>query len=68
MRRMRLIGISILVVVILVFVLSNWETVQIGMLGIQLIEAPASVVMLVSVALGLGLGVLIRALRSTRGS
>ena len=68
MRRIRLAGIWTLLVVTLVFVLSNWDTVHVGMLGIDIIEAPASVVMLVSVALGMGLGFLIRALRGARRS
>ena len=66
MRQVRLAGIWTLVVVILVFILSNWDTVQVGMLGIDILEAPASVVILVSVGLGMGLGLLVRALRSAR--
>lgn len=66
MRRMRLIGMWILVAVILVFVLSNWETVHISMLGMRILEAPASVVILISVGLGIGLGILIRAIRGAR--
>jgi len=66
MRQVRLALIWILLVVILVFVLSNWDTVRVGMLGMDILEAPASVVILVSVALGMGLGFLIRALRGAR--
>lgn len=66
MRRMRLIGMWTLVAIILVFVLSNWETVHISMLGMQILEAPASVVILISAALGIGLGILLRAIRSAR--
>ncbi|MDH3726009.1 MAG: hypothetical protein OER77_00625 [Myxococcales bacterium] len=66
MRQVRLGLIWILLVVILVFVLSNWDTVRVGMLGIDILEAPASVVILVSVALGMGLGFLVRALRGAR--
>lgn len=65
-RHIRLVGILILVVVILVFVLSNWDTVRVGMLGMDILEAPASVVIFVSVGLGMGLGFLIRALRGVR--
>lgn len=66
MRQVRLALIWILLVVILVFVLSNWDTVRVGMLGMDILEAPASVVILVSVALGMGLGFLVRALRGAR--
>ncbi|HSN83718.1 MAG TPA: hypothetical protein VLS88_14135 [Polyangiales bacterium] len=66
MRRMRVIGMWILVAVLLAFVLSNWEMVHINMLGMQILEAPASVVILISAGLGMGLGVLIRAIRSAR--
>lgn len=66
MRRMRLIGMWTLVAIILVLVLSNWETVHISMLGMQLLEAPATVVILISVALGIGLGMLLRTLGSAR--
>jgi uncharacterized integral membrane protein len=66
MRQIRLAGIWTLVVVSLVFVLSNWDTVRVGMLGVDILEAPASVVIFVSVALGIGLGFLIRALRGAR--
>lgn len=66
MRQARLIGIWFLVLLILVFVLSNWDTVRVGMLGADILEAPASVVILVSVALGMALGFLIRALRGIR--
>lgn len=63
---MRVIGMWILVAVLLAFVLSNWEMVHINMLGMQILEAPASVVILISAGLGMGLGVLIRAIRSAR--
>jgi uncharacterized integral membrane protein len=66
MRQIRLIGIWTLVVVSLVFILSNWDTVRVGMLGIDILEAPASVVILVSIALGMGLGFLLRTLRRAR--
>lgn len=68
MRQIRLAGIWMLLAVTLVFVLSNWDTLRVGILGIDILEAPASVVILVSVALGMGLGFLIRALRGARGS
>ena len=66
MRRIRLVAIWTLVLVSLAFVLSNWDTVRVGMLGIDILEAPASVVILVSVGLGMGLGFLLRALRGAR--
>ena len=66
MRQLRVIGIWTLVTFILLFVLSNWDTVRVSMLGMQIFEAPASVVILVSVGLGMGLGILVLALRSTR--
>ena len=68
MRQIRLAGIWMLLAVTLVFVLSNWDTVRVGMLGIDILEAPASVVILVSAALGMSLGFLTRALRGARGS
>lgn len=68
MRQIRLAGIWMLLTITLVFVLSNWDTVRVGMLGVDILEAPASVVILVSVALGMALGFLIRALRGARGS
>ncbi len=66
MRQARIVGIWFLVLVIVVFVLSNWDTVRVGMLGADILEAPASVVILVSVGLGMGLGFLIRTLRGIR--
>ncbi len=66
MRQVRLAGIWMLVLVSLVFILSNWDTVRVGMLGMDILEAPVSVVILVSVALGMALGFLIRALRGAR--
>ncbi len=66
MRQLRVIGIWTLVVVILLFVLSNWDTVRVSMVGMQIFEAPASLVILVSVGLGMVLGILVMALRRAR--
>ncbi len=66
MRQLRVIGIWTLVIFILLFVLSNWDTVRVSMVGMQIFEAPASVVILVSVGLGMALGTLILALRRAR--
>lgn len=66
MRQFRLAAIWTLLLVSLIFILSNWDTVRVGMLGVDILEAPASVVILVSVALGMALGFLIRALRGAR--
>lgn len=66
MRQIRLAAIWALLLVSLIFVLSNWDTVRVGMLGVDILEAPVSVVILVSVALGMALGFLIRALRGAR--
>ncbi len=66
MRQLRLIGIWTLVVFILLFVLSNWDTVRVSMVGMQIFEAPASLVILVSVGLGMALGILVLALRRAR--
>ncbi len=66
MRQLRVIGIWTLVVVILLFVLSNWDTVRVSMVGMQIFEAPASLVILVSVGLGMVLGILVAALRRAR--
>jgi hypothetical protein len=37
MRQIRLAGIWTLVLVSLLFILSNWDTVQVGMLGIDIL-------------------------------
>ncbi len=66
MRQLRVIGIWTVVVVILLFVLSNWDTVRVSMVGMQIFEAPASLVILVSVGLGMVLGILVAALRRAR--
>ncbi|MDH3622567.1 MAG: lipopolysaccharide assembly protein LapA domain-containing protein [Myxococcales bacterium] len=66
MRQLRLIGIWTLVIFILLFVLSNWDTVRVSMVGMQIFEAPASLVILVSVGLGMALGILVLALRRAR--
>ncbi len=66
MRQLRVIGIWTVVVVILLFVLSNWDTVRVSMVGMQIFEAPASLVILVSVGLGMVLGILVMALRRAR--
>jgi len=66
MHRLRLAGIVTLVVVILAFILSNWGTVRVGILGIDILQAPASVVILVSVALGMALGFLVHTIRGAR--
>ena len=66
MRQLRVIGIWTLVVVILLFILSNWDTVRVSMVGMQIFEAPASLVILVSVGLGMVLGILVMALRRGR--
>ncbi len=66
MRQLRVIGIWTLVVVILLFVLSNWDTVRVSRVGMQIFEAPASLVILVSVGLGMVLGILVMALRRAR--
>jgi uncharacterized integral membrane protein len=66
MRQLRVIGIWTLVVVILLFILSNWDTVRVSMVGMQIFEAPASLVILVSVGLGMVLGILVVALRRAR--
>lgn len=66
MRQLRVIGIWALATVILVFVLSNWDTVRVSMVGMQIFEAPASLVILVSVGLGMVLGILVVALRRAR--
>ncbi len=66
MRQLRVISIWTVVVVILLFVLSNWDTVRVSMVGMQIFEAPASLVILVSVGLGMVLGILVAALRRAR--
>ena len=66
MRQIRLAAIWTLPLVSLIFMLSNWDTVRVGMLGIDILEAPTSIVILVSVALGMGLGFLLRTLRGAR--
>lgn len=66
MRQLRVTGIWTLVVVILLFILSNWDTVRVSMVGMQIFEAPASLVILVSVGLGMLLGILVMALRRAR--
>ncbi len=66
MRQIRLAAIWTLLLVSLIFMLSNWDTVRVGMLGIDILEAPTSIVILVSVALGMGLGFLLRTLRGAR--
>ncbi len=66
MRQLRVIGIWTLVIFILLFVLSNWDTVRVSMVGMQIFEAPASLVILVSVGLGMALGILVLALRRAR--
>ncbi len=66
MRQLRVISIWTVVVVILLFVLSNWDTVRVSMVGMQIFEAPASLVILVSVGLGMVLGILVMALRRAR--
>jgi len=60
------IGIWTLVIFILLFVLSNWDTVRVSMVGMQIFEAPASLVILVAVGLGMALGILVSALRRAR--
>ncbi|MDH3201082.1 MAG: lipopolysaccharide assembly protein LapA domain-containing protein [Myxococcales bacterium] len=66
MRQLRVIGIWTLVIFILLFVLSNWDTVRVSMVGMQIFEAPASLVILVAVGLGMALGILVSALRRAR--